>query len=105
MTESGRETLPEPARFVFAGCATGAHDCPVRYDGYGGTLLCSCACHTDGLHEWRQAAYQATRERDDARRKLARIDEMATAWRERFSDTISTAAVVEALRIVIQEQS
>ena len=57
----------------------------------------------DPAHEWRQAAYQATRERDTARRKLARIEQMAAAWLARFPNTIRTAAVVEALRIVIQE--
>jgi hypothetical protein len=59
---------------------------------------------TDNVHEWRQAAYQAHRERDNALRKLARIEQMADAWKQRFPDTIRTAAVVEALRIVIQEQ-
>jgi hypothetical protein len=44
---ANRETLSEPAHFLFAGCATGAHMCPVRYDGYGGTLICSCACHEE----------------------------------------------------------
>lgn len=58
----------------------------------------------DGLHEWRQAAYQATRERDQARRKLARIEQMAAAWLDRFPDTIRTAAVVEAIRTVTQER-
>ena len=75
---TGREMLPEPARFVFAGCTTSEHDCPVRYDGYGGTLLCSCICHTAGLNEWRQAAYRATRERDQARAAIARIEKWAT---------------------------
>ena len=28
---------------------------------------------TEALHEWRQAAYQATRERDQARAAIARI--------------------------------
>ncbi|WP_327066808.1 hypothetical protein [Kitasatospora sp. NBC_01302] len=58
----------------------------------------------DGLHEWRHAAYQATRERDQARRKLARIEQMAAAWQQRFPDTIRTAAVVEAIRTITQEQ-
>lgn len=57
----------------------------------------------DGLHEWRQAAYQATRERDDARRKLARIEQMANAWLGSFPDTIRTAAVVEAIRITLEQ--
>jgi hypothetical protein len=38
------------------------------------------------------------------RRKLARIEQMADAWQQQFPDNIRTAAVVEALRIVIQEQ-
>jgi hypothetical protein len=38
------------------------------------------------------------------RRKLARIAQMAAAWEQKFPDTIRTAAVVEAIRIVIQEQ-
>ena len=59
---------------------------------------------TDHLQEWRQAAYKATRERDQALRKLARIEQVATAWEQQLPDTIRTATVVEALRIVIQEQ-
>jgi hypothetical protein len=30
---------------LFEGCRNGTHVCPVRYDGYGGTLICSCDCH------------------------------------------------------------
>lgn len=39
-----------------------------------------------------------------ARRKLHRIDEMATAWKQRFPDTIRTAAVTEALHTTIGDQ-
>lgn len=39
-----------------------------------------------------------------ARRKLYRIEEMAGAWQKTFPDSIRTAAVVEALRIVIGDQ-
>jgi hypothetical protein len=58
----------------------------------------------DGLHEWRQAACKASRERDQALRKLARIEQMATAWEQQLPDMIRTAAVVEAIRTVTQEQ-
>ncbi|WP_246192462.1 hypothetical protein [Kitasatospora atroaurantiaca] len=36
--------------------------------------------------------------------KLARIGQRARAWEDRFLNTIRTRAVVEAIRIVIEEQ-
>lgn len=33
--------------FLFEGCRNGTHTCPIRYDGYGGTLACSCECHRE----------------------------------------------------------
>lgn len=62
------------------------------------------ASDTHGLNEWRQVAYSASRERDQALRKLARIEQMATAWEQQLPDTIRTATVVEAIRTVTQEQ-
>lgn len=55
----------------------------------------------EALHEWRTAAYRATRERDRALRKLARIEQMADAWEQQLPDTIRTATVVEAIRIIL----
>jgi hypothetical protein len=53
---------------------------------------------------WKQVAKDMEADRDRLIRKLDRIEEMAAAWEQRFPGTIRTAAVVEALRIVIKEQ-
>lgn len=72
----------------------------------GTTITCQpCENHRDNYDRALDGRPTAEQEElDTLRRKLDRIDQMATAWEQQLPDTIRTATAVEALRTIIREQ-